>query len=739
MLICVNNRAYECLIVHLESALDNIKMSCCNIVIAVLLISALLIYPAKGYIVDGVNGNDNNDGETINDPFETITRCVEALKNPGDECQIRAGYYHEVVTVTGLEGSKDAPIKIAGYEDERPIWDGTVSLQPNEWNFDPDTGICSAEIDQDIFALFYKNELMTSARWPNAKWSDKTVFDRDYWRPDGCCDDSERGLIVDDALTDVNLDIKGAMAILNVGSFQTWVREVLDHAPGSNNFTYNDDFGDNINFVKQQYYLESKLELLDAPEEWFYDQGTKMLYFIMPDNTQEPNTCPSEDVLRGRTLDNVLEIIDSTDVIVANITFWSSNVIASTNVDSLTFDSLIFEFPSSSHRMLKSEAYPIDTKLDGDNHSFINCTFRGAEGPALRYYGGNMLIHNSEFLFNDWVEQGNLGTIYAADQGYPGEFSQNTMYYNGVAHGLRQVGNKNTSNITMNYIEGQCWGKIQNDGASIHVQVGAQTGIHISHNWVHSSPKKCIRFDGGGTPRCNEYTSGCGGYVGFNVVWNVEDKEIYTKGDNHTVTNNVAWDDNSEDCTICVPSEHGDSPNNQNSVVTNNGASKFQDGGGLIENNYESQDVKAQMMDTANYDFRPVMGGEFTQGSEIIGAYDLITVSGESISTYWIPGRKLFKTSIPIPRDGATVSAERTDVMCQTGYLADKHDFYFGDNFEDVDMAGKEDDAFQMTLNDNENVFPLPNLLPGKEYYWRVDVGRGDYVFKGDIWSFKTN
>ena len=59
---------------------------------------------AKGYVVDGDNGNDNNNGETINDPFKTIARCVEALSNPGDECLIREGNYHEVVTVSGLQG-----------------------------------------------------------------------------------------------------------------------------------------------------------------------------------------------------------------------------------------------------------------------------------------------------------------------------------------------------------------------------------------------------------------------------------------------------------------------------------------------------------------------------------------------------------------------------------------------------------------------------------------------------------
>ena len=58
----------------------------------------------EGFIVDTINGNDNNGGETINDPFKTIARCVAALANPGDECLIRAGYYHEFVNISGLQG-----------------------------------------------------------------------------------------------------------------------------------------------------------------------------------------------------------------------------------------------------------------------------------------------------------------------------------------------------------------------------------------------------------------------------------------------------------------------------------------------------------------------------------------------------------------------------------------------------------------------------------------------------------
>ena len=130
-----------------------------------------------------------------------------------------------------------------------------------------------------------------------------------------------------------------------------------------------------------------------------------VLYLIMPEN-EEANACPdteaSEDILRGRTVDNVLEITDSNNVIVGNMTFWASNILAKDHVDSITFDSLIFNFPSSSHRMLGSEELPMHTEMKGDDHKVINCTFEGAEGPALEYDGGNMLIHNSDFRLSIW-------------------------------------------------------------------------------------------------------------------------------------------------------------------------------------------------------------------------------------------------------------------------------------------------------------------------------------------------
>jgi len=484
---------------------------------------------------------------------------------------------------------------------------------------------------------------------------------------------------------------------------------------------------------------------LDGPDEWYYDQDTKMLYLIMPEN-EEANTCPdtdaAEDILRGRTLDNVLTLSHSSNVIVGNMTFWASNILASDDINSITYDSLNFKFPSSSHRMLGSEEFPTHTYLKGDDNKIINCTFEGAEGPAIEYKGGNMLIHNSEFRYNDWVGLGNWATVFGDDKDSPGEFSQNTMYRNGESVDVRNTGIY--KNVFMNDIQGTCWGLIQNDGGSVHVQVQAQTGMVISHNWLHDSPKKGIRLDGGGEPKCHTKDTGCGTYMGFNVVWNsVDQKNVYAKGDNHTMTNNVAWDDDPDDndCSLCFPPEHQGVPNNENSVLINNGATKFEGGGGLIENNYEADDVTKQMMDTANHDFRPIPGGAFItpDGGEIIGAYTDV----ESTETYWIPGRRLYKASYPIPHDGATVSAEREDVICRPAYLAKKHDFYFGENFDEVDSADKDSEAYQMTLHEEKNVFALPSLKQDKTYYWRIDAytdgeTHGERKHKGDVWSFST-
>ena len=87
--------------------------------------------------------------------------------------------------------------------------------------------------------------MMTNARWPNAKWSDKSIFDGKRWP--GMASQSKPGHVVNlgDSLKDTGINMDGAMAILNIGSFETFVAKVEGHKAGKNEFFFKrlTDFG----------------------------------------------------------------------------------------------------------------------------------------------------------------------------------------------------------------------------------------------------------------------------------------------------------------------------------------------------------------------------------------------------------------------------------------------------------------------------------------------------------------
>ena len=718
---------------------------------------------AINYIVDGTNGSDDNDGLSPQSAFKTISKCVQSLKNGGDECQIMTGWYHEVLQVNGLQGSKDTPFKITGFENDIPTIDGTVDIMPNEWNFDQNTGICSAKIKQDIFALFLNQELLTAARWPNAKWSDKSCFNNSFW---GKSDKtSERGVMVDDGqlgLAESGINAKGSMAILNIGYWNTFVAEVQDHKTGTNTFTYNDTFGD-IRFIPgiNQYYLEASLALLDSPEEWFYDKETKILYLIPPKGSDCPD--PSSDNLRGRTTDYGLIIRNTTGLTVSNITFFAANIdgrseVRTTYIDHITLENVQMYFGASSHRMLKSSEKPKWTKLMArawyyDNLDFvdgkisvINCTFHGSEGVALEYGGKGMYIHNNLFSWNDWTVHlmdefsGGLGTVYG--NGSSEEFSQNTLWYNGASAGIRPG---NRANVSYNHVNGQCAGMIMRDGAGIQFGVSKISGSQVHHNWLHDSPKWGIRFDDAD----GQGILGYHGTMTFNVAWN--NFGLLAKGDNHTISNNIAFDrypgsDQGGGCNLCIMYKVRMYPTIQNNytITTNNGAYQADGGkdyehnvfypipGIVVENNYSGTNVKENLFNAWIMDFRPRVNGNFTDG-DIIGPY-MPDVQG----FYWIPGRKSYKTSTPIPPIGSAVLSSRDVLMFLGAYRADSYHWYFGTSETNVENAGINDEEYRGAIPEGKNVLPLPHLEKDTVYYWRVDTQWGGYMYKGDVWNFYT-
>ena len=724
-----------------------------------------VVWIAGGFVVDINTGSDNNDGLTPSTAFKTINKCISQLINPGDACEIAHGRYREVIEINGLRGTADKPFEIKGLGDDRPIWDGTVVIEPSKWDFDADTGICSAIINQDITALFLNYRLLTSARWPNALWSDKSCFDSSYWgKSDGA---STRDTMVDNGeagLATSGINATGAMAILNIGRFNTFVGEVLQHTPGTSSFSYDNHFGDHVFRPKvNQYYLEAAFSLLDAPEEWYYDMNSKVLYLIPPAGSSCP--IPGVDVLRGRVIDYSLTIRNTTGLKVSNMTFFASTIDASseyvglnlpvTYIDHITLHSIEVLFGASSHRMLKSDKKPKWTRVfahverdDGKlkwlngKISVINCTFHGSEGAGLEYAGEGVYIHNNYFSWNDWTGHlmeeacGGKGTVIGWTDGE--EFTRNTLWYNGASAGIRP----GHGDISYNRIAGQGNGEIMHDGAAIQFEPLKQAGAYATHNWMHDSPKFSCRFDA--SP--NSPVRGEDGTMMFNVAWNTLAYMIV--GDNHTIMNNLALRREGAEgpgCDLCViyMLPYYSDIHNNHSIVLNNGASRadggynkagdrYPLGGGVIENNYSGENADQNLYDPKHLDFRPLENSNFTK-DEIIGPY----LPGIQKS-YWIAGRKLYKTSTPIPPSGTTVLWSRDVVMFLGGFQADQYHWYFGDDKTLVEEATVDDAEYQGVVEEDRNVLVLPKLDAGAIYYWRVDTQWGGYTYKGDLWSFTT-
>lgn len=160
---------------------------------------------------------------------------------------------------------------------------------------------------------------------------------------------------------------------------------------------------------------------------------------------------------------------------------------------------------------------------------------------------------------------------------------------------------------------------LQNDGSHVQTQIRSQTHALLEQNWVHSSPKHGLRFDGQ-PPRV-----GCRGTMQSNVVW--ECGGMMVKGDNHTVLHNLVFEKSNEkkgdhqgnQCSLCVlrfvRSNHA--PINNFTVVTFNAADMANGGehggklyplaGRVVKYNVIGN-VRNQLVDPDNFDFRPQPG-----------------------------------------------------------------------------------------------------------------------------------
>uniref|UniRef100_A0A1X7V710 DUF1565 domain-containing protein n=1 Tax=Amphimedon queenslandica TaxID=400682 RepID=A0A1X7V710_AMPQE len=725
----------------------------------VLLIITFQFVKAKEYYVSVNDGSNDNPG-TLQKPWKSINKAVKFLKS-GDTCIIRGGTYTEAVVINGLKGKVYAPIVFKSYPGERVIFDGTTSIK-GHWEIYRND-IYSLKLDFDIWQLFVDGEMQINARWPNAFWYDKSVFDYKKWgfssKESTFNLEKSTGVMIDNGthLAKSGINATGAIAILNIGQWLTWAGIVTNHTIGNASFAYYVPSKPKaVHFIAQncRYFLEDKLEFLDSPTEWYFDPVEKRVYVWLSDI----NKNPSDHDIRGKVSTYAFFINNgSAHITLSGLNFFATTVHVraqskSEDVNNIKLESCYFSYPSYSHRALGSTAVPNTTTIyyNGDlvqnsgNFSVFNCTFEYADGQTMSYRGADGVFENNIWRYNDFTCVGD--GFLLRSEGVRDVFVRNTVHSNGPCEGYapgngdtfdRKLGLAIGSEVRLNLFYDLKY--LQGDGSHVQTNIYAQNGSVLEYNWCYDTRKWGLRFD---RADVDGALWGYNGTMRHNVVWTT--RGIRLKGDNHHCYNNLAFD-NELYFDLCLYGFPGDGAKGENShtvtkgnILQNGACSSIKtsecqyDLPGQYINNVKG-DVRHLLRDPDNFDFRPIIDSDLVLKG--VGPYGKESMAHGGV--YWIPGHQDTASSMPIPPNGTNTAKCNCHLMWLSGYNADKHDVYFGLSESSVQSATTSSPEYKVTMTSPANIFDPGSLKSAVPYYWRVDSVKELVTTKGSVWNFK--
>ncbi|QZT38800.1 right-handed parallel beta-helix repeat-containing protein [Halosquirtibacter xylanolyticus] len=739
-----------------------------------LLFLCVMLIPAigKGQSTKYVSptGNDVAGAGTKTNPFKTIKYAInnaDSKVGSGDTLFIMGGNYHEELLIENITSSEAAPLVIKNYQNQEVIIDGSVPVEQvadGAWE-KHDGEIYRIKLTKDTWQIFVDRKWTMLARWPNGLFSDDQAWNRDNWArgvPKTASIKSEMvggksvrtgTEYIDPAtahqLSDLPFDIKGAMGVLNICNFFTYAREITSHKTGDNFFEYDANsykWIQNVALKPVHHYLffDSKYEFIDQPGEWYYDPTTKYLYLWAPDGGVPTN-------VSVRTINTALTIKESSHVKIEGVNFFSAGVYA-LKTPNVTIENCTFNYPCFNQRTLKKMGEENGIYFNRCDHaSVVNCEIAYTDGLATKFLWSkhckmeNCLLHDLDYSAAHHL--GNSGFVWFK-RSPNAIFRRNEVYRTGPSEGVMIDAN---TLVELNKIHDIH--PLQHDGAMVHMMKG---GINndVRNNWFYNNTKRSIRMQDGARDKLER---GQGpGLVRNNVTFNIkEDLSMILKGDEKTVYNNLSltriWFADKSKLTPEVSGIHlhSKSANNaSNGGIDARGGDHKANWDGAIAGGVS--DVKAQVCDWDNFDFRPRLDGDFLDtGLDVseelkkinpkykfsfngfkpdIGAYEW----GDE--NYWIAGRQLKQTSTPIPADKGNTNHTTVDLMWLKGYKSTVTDIYFGNSQASVAAANVSSSSYKGRVDNN--MYHPRNLVKGQTYYWRADGVVDGKIVKGEVWSF---
>ncbi|MDB2623701.1 putative Ig domain-containing protein, partial [Candidatus Poseidoniales archaeon] len=530
--------------------------------------------------VDPVNGSDDWDG-TWSCPKATLSDALNE-SSANDEIVLYSGRYHENVTVDGKDN-----LLIRAANGARVVFDGTQSIADDmgvTWSTADSDGIQEVTLPVDGWQLFLAYDEQVPARWPNAQFSDESVFNRSYWA-EGTLTGSNNAYTIgwltdagpetgvhtglNETVNATGLDPEGAIAVMNLGSFRSNSREITDWNSANGTFAY-DGTGVGWKTKHHAYFLEGKRELIDVDGEWWFDNPNNRLHYKTPTG-QDANNLD----LRVKVQPFAIDVENSDGVTIQGIDFFGTTVNFN-ECDGCSFTNSTLEYPSTSKRGLgiagESEDDRWMTRFYRSTNSFVdNISITNTDGGALEFQGSagqsnNNIVNNSYFHAIDWSaadQKGLMTSIY--EGGEDMTFSNNTVHLTGASSVL-SIGDSPT------VLYNEVWdvGHLQTDGAVVQIMQGEAPGAEIAYNWIHDIIKYGIRFDA----PIGQAGTGQNGTMHHNVIWNAAGG-LMVKGDYHDIHNNTVFNSTLDKNDIIALTDGG--INNKNSTFHRNAVDTMAD------------------------------------------------------------------------------------------------------------------------------------------------------------------
>ena len=520
-------------------------------------------------------GDDiDGTGESFN-PYKTIKKALSDLDSGTIYFRIteKIDTFREEVVIDGKE---NITIRGPGPGNKFVIFDGTSDLSNFNWISQGDN-IFKTTIDTAIWQLFIDGKEMVMARWPNAQFTDKSIYSWDSWGQGNESLSTNGSVIVDNNYHDMS-KIKGnldtAHAILNLGSFRTWNSKIT-HSQGQNSFIFDRNISDNQYKDKHHYFfIEGDYDLLDTINEWYHNPITGDLW-VMTDGTN-----PNELDVKGKTSTYSFDIKNSKNITIENLFFFSSTIKVSSS-ENIIIQDCNFAFPSTSKRMIGDLGTPEATSIgvSGASNKVNNSIFRRnlfayTDGDALRVFGDNNRIENNIFQYIDYSVSELPGLMVS-------------FYINGD----KNIFTKNSINDTQasatltpgersefSYNKVTRTGALQSDGSVFQGTRNYVAESKVHHNFIYNTPKLALRYD---APGDDPTAAGQRGKMYNNVAINTSG--IMIKGDHHYIANNTVIGSN-KNGMIILDEENS----NLNTFTQNNLVDKLS--GHRSISNYEDKD-----------------------------------------------------------------------------------------------------------------------------------------------------